>query len=131
MNNEIISAGKALAEKRSRVRKSFDDFCGSLNERLQEIPEMGERDIIYPEPLREMEGQEVRVALHFKGKVSLKFIMFFIASDSYDVITEPSIDTIRAFGRMLPDIMKYFFLEIRERSADYKETALCFERMKG
>ena len=126
---QLIKEGQGLAEKRTWVRKSYDELMDKLNEHLKDIPTMPEDPIRYT--LLEWEDREgfkhkIRLVLYFSdvysgGSVHLALDERYEDEGVWntDPLYHPDLETMRAVGEQLGEALKYFLERVQERSGDY------------
>lgn len=125
--NELIEKGIELSEKRTWLEKGYRELLEKINAKLSEIPDMDEGSISYL--LREYDyspnqyetyKRKIRVKLVFKSDAYLELEISKETRDVWEkeIITEPSIETIRAFAGKISEIFEFFLAEIKKRNED-------------
>lgn len=126
---ELVTMGQALAERRTWVRRAYDELLDAANAQLKTIPVSNEPEMRYL--IREwMESPDPRThrvyaELTFSEETSIRLGYYQVVFDERRNCTlyQPSITTIRAFGDHFAAMIEHFASKFQECTTQMEEAS--------
>lgn len=121
--DRLIKEGQRLAEKRTWLKKGFEDLFNKINAELAKIPAMDEDPVVYtlldkPGNDYDLGAEHYIIKMYFEDDAII-FVRKGVNDGygwKYEDVDDPTIETIRAFASQLASCLAHFLEVIESRN---------------